>query len=211
MPFDSIINALPLAPVRTVPPTLKLFELDEIKAHLRVDTNDEDDLIEALRDTVVAHLDGWSGILGRALLTQTWRQDLAQFPPDYRIRLPLMPVSAISGITYFDLATNLQQTLSTAVYAGPFVDSLGPYLALVYGQIWPNTYLREDAVSITFVVGNISAAAVPKPIRQAALMMIGDMFENRETVQVGDRAAALEIPTSMTIERLLGPYRRTAI
>src|SRR4051794_5405809 len=132
MPFDSIINALPLAPVRTVPPTLHILSVDEVKAHLRVDGNDDDTLIEALRDTVEAHLDGWSGILGRGLLTQSWRQALAQFPPDYRIRLPLAPVASITSVTYFDLATNLQQTLSTGVYTGPFVDSLGPYIALVY-------------------------------------------------------------------------------
>lgn len=204
-----IINPLALAPVRTVAPTLHLVELDDIKNHLRVDANDDDTLITALRDVVTAHLDGWTGVLGRALLTQTWRQDFGVFPSDYRIRLPLSPITSITGITYYDLA-NAQQTLATSVYTGPFTDGLGPYVALTWGQVWPTTYLREDAVSITFATGYTSAL-LPTPIRQAALLMIGELYENREGVMTDLRAASVKIEMSATVDALLAPYRRIGL
>lgn len=197
-----------LAPVRTVAPTLNLFSLEEVKAHLRVDGNDEDTLIEALRDAVIDHLDGWSGILGRCLLSQSWRQELSCFPGGDRIRLPLMPVSAITSITYRD-TSDVSQTLATTVYAGPFHDELGAYVILKYGQTWQNTYTREDAVAITFVAGYASAATVPKAIRQAALILVGDLFENREHTVIG--ASAVEIPMPMTAAMLLGKYRRIGL
>lgn len=201
---------LALAPVLVTAPVLKLLTTDAVKAHLRVDGNGDDELIDALIEVVTDHLDGWTGILGRCLLPQTWRQDFPWFPLDYRIRLPLAPVTAISSITYND-AANAPQTLSTSVYSGPFADAIGSYIVLQYGQIWPVTYSRDDAASITFIAGYGSAAAVPASIRQAALLMIGDLYENRETVMVDLRAAAVQIPTSATVDALLGKYRRIGL
>lgn len=197
-----------LAPVRTIAPALDLVTAAEIKAHLRVDFTDDDTLVTALRDAVVSHLDGWSGILGRCLLTQTWRQDFDGFPAGDLIRLPMMPVTAVSGITYRD-ASDVQQTLSTNVYAGPFHDGLSAFVTLKYGQVWPNTYTRTDAVAVTFAVGYATAADVPKAIRQAALLMIGDLYENRETVQIGSVSSAIQM--TPTVDALLGPYRRIGI
>lgn len=194
-----------LAPVRTVAPTNPLLTTAEVKAHLRVDTSDDDALIDAIRDAVTDHLDGWSGILGRCLLSQTWRQDFPDFGTLDRIRLPLMPAKSITSITYRD-GLNAVQTLSTSIYSGPFVDGLSPFVSLVSGQVWPSTYEREDAVSITFVAGYDTAADVPKSIRQAALLMIGDLYEHRETVAIGTISSS--IPASPNVDALLSKYRR---
>lgn len=77
-----------LAPVRVTPPAEPPVSLEEAKAHLRVDFGDDDLYVAGLIEAATAHLDGWSGILGRALVTQTWRQDLCGFPRDGVIRLP---------------------------------------------------------------------------------------------------------------------------
>jgi hypothetical protein len=47
-------------------------------------------------------------------------------------------------------------------------------------------------------------AAVPAPIKAAVLLMVGDLYENRETVAEG---APAPVEMSMTVERLLSPYR----
>jgi uncharacterized phiE125 gp8 family phage protein len=142
-----------LAPVRTVAPTEDPVTLAEAKAHVRVDHADDDSLITALIAAATNHLDGYTGILGRALITQTWRQDFAAFAP--KLRLALRPVASVTSVTYFD-GDNTSQTLSASIY-GLFEDGAGPYIALDPDQTWPGSYRRVDGVSVTYVAGEASA------------------------------------------------------
>lgn len=198
-----------LAPVRTVAPTVDLLTVEEIKAALRIDHSDEDAWIATARNAVTEHLDGYTGILGQCLLNQTWRQNYCGFPADGVIRLPVGPVSTVSDVTYRD-TSDAQQTLAGGVYAGPLVDAVGPYLKLKFAQVWPATYERDDAVSVTFVAGYGSAASsVPARIKQAALLMIGDLYEHRETVVIG--VSAMQIPMSASVSALIANDRRIGI
>jgi uncharacterized phiE125 gp8 family phage protein len=172
-----------LAPVRVSPPATTPVSLDEAKAHLRVIERDgdgnalpfEDDaLITAFITAAVDHLDGWSGILGRALVTQTWRQDFDQFGC---LRLPLSPVASITKIEYVD-GDNALQTLADTVYTH-HTDARGTYVALKPGQSWPTVYSRPDAVSVTYVAGT-AAADVPAALKAAILLHVGQLYERRE-------------------------------
>src|SRR5690606_31689457 len=61
------------------------------------DHSDEDTLIEGLIRAATEHLDGWTGLLGRCLVEQEWRQDydvVASCLP-----LPLGPVISITSVT----------------------------------------------------------------------------------------------------------------
>jgi len=55
---------------------------------------------------------------------------------------------------------------------------------------------------VTFVSGYGAAAAVPKAIKQALLLLIGHLYENREAVTT---ANLNELP--MAVNALLYPYR----
>jgi uncharacterized phiE125 gp8 family phage protein len=190
-----------LAPVRTVAPTEDPITLAEAKAHVRVDHNDDDSLITALIAAATNHLDGYTGILGRALITQTWRQDFAAFAP--KIRLALRPVASVASVTYFD-GDNTSQTLSASIY-GLFEDGAGPYIALDPDQTWPGSYRRVDGVSVTYVAGE-AAAAVPKGIKQAILLLVGHWYANREAV-----AEAQMHAVPMAAAALIHPYRRIGV
>lgn len=187
-----------LAPVRTSAASETPVSLAEAKAHLRVDHTDDNTLITALINAATDHLDGWSGVLGRALVTQTWRQDFGSFTG--KLRLPLKPVASVSGVTYYD-TDNAQQTLATSVYE-LLTDDAGPYLALKVDQTWPGTESRAAAVSVTFVAG-VAAADVPAAIKAAMLLMIGHLYENREAVAEGSFAVM-----PMAVDALIAPYRR---
>lgn len=192
-----------LAPVRTVAPTETPVSLVDMKLHLHVDRDDEDTLIQAYIDAATAHLDGYTGIVGRALVTQTWRQDFECFRSC--LRLPIGPVASVAGVTYYD-AANVSQTLATSVY-DRFTDALGSYLALKSGQqAWPSVYARRDAVSVTFVAGN-AAADVPAPLRVAVMLLAANWYENREAVNVGNITS--EMP--MGVSTLIAPYSRVGI
>jgi uncharacterized phiE125 gp8 family phage protein len=65
-----------MTPVLITAPVDPVVTLDDLKQHLRIDYNDDDDLIEQLQASAVAHLDGWNGQLGRCIMPQTWAVNL---------------------------------------------------------------------------------------------------------------------------------------
>ena len=188
--------------------------------HLRVETSGspaapaDQALIGGFRDAAQEHLDGFTGILGRALITQTWVMKLARFPCGgswslsdfgYRmaaIEVPLPPLQSITSIVYLDRA-GASQTLSASRYQ---VVSRGKKPSLIvpaYGEVWPVTRDQPQAVTVTFVAGYGAAAEdVPAPIRSAGLLMVSDLYQNREA-----QSAGYEIKPNPAVDRLIAPYR----
>jgi uncharacterized phiE125 gp8 family phage protein len=188
-----------LRPVLVTPPPTNqpILSLAEAKAHLRVDHADEDTLITSLVAAAASYLDGYSGILGRALVVQSWAQDFDAFADE--MRLPLGDLIAVTSVTYFD-AANATQTLASTVYEGRS-DERGPFIGLKADQAWPDTYDRAGAVRVTWTAGyGQTAAAVPEAIKAAAKLMIGAWYDNRAAGDIPPAAGAL-----------LAPFRRNTI
>ena len=189
-------------PVRTVAPATALVSLDEVKAHCRVDFDDDDAMLGALTQAATDFLDGWTGILGRCLISQTWRIDVYDWVGD--IRMPFPDVQSVT-VKYFD-ADNAEQTVSSSLYE-LLEDHRGSFVRFLDAFTEPAIYDdRSDAIQITLVAGygdNISD--VPQAIRQAALLLIGHWYESREAVSAG---AMKEVP--MAVDALTKIYRRVA-
>lgn len=150
--------------------------LAEAKSHLRVLTADEDALITSLVLAATAHLDGRSGILGRALVTQTWELRLDGFPDC--LELPLPPLQSVTSIKYLD-DTGTETTLDPSAYvveSGHYFGRIRP----AYGLTWPVPRDESGAVRVRFVAGYGGAAAVPAPVRHAILLLVGHWWINRE-------------------------------
>jgi len=195
-----------LKPVRTVAPLVEPVSLEEVRDRLRIDHREEDPLLASLIAATTAHLDGWSGTLGRALVNQTWAQKFPRFPASAVLGLALAPVQSIVSIVYFDSA-NVQQTLDPSVYA-LLDDEFGPFVTRQVDQAWPATSAREDAVTVTFVAGYGPAGDdVPAAIRHAMLLLIGHWYEHRESVVVGGNP--VQVP--LAVQALLRPYRRVRL
>jgi uncharacterized phiE125 gp8 family phage protein len=193
-----------LSPVLVTAPVEYPVSLAEARKRLRIDYDDDDTDLENAIATATEHFDGVNGILGRALVTQTWRQDFSEFSD--ALRLPLGPVTSITHVKYYD-ADGALQTLASSVYS-LFVDSEGAYLELAPDQSWPSTTTRTNAVSVTFVCGS-DASAVPAPIKQAILLMVGDIYAFRETAHVGSTASA--VPTAVNLDGLVAKYRKITL
>jgi uncharacterized phiE125 gp8 family phage protein len=213
-----------LKPVRTSPPAETPVSLAEAKAQLGVSDSASDALITALIEAATERLDGWAGILGRALVTQTWAQKFPAFPTGKVFGLALAPVQSITSIAYYD-ADNALQALAGTVFT-LLDDELSPFVTLQSGQTWPGTFAREDAVTVTFVAGYGAASAVPAPIRQAIILMTRELHQFslqdsrlvREQVPgVGmfeyARSAAGEAasPLPLAADQLISPYRRIGL
>lgn len=189
-------------PVRTVAPADTPVSLTEVKAHLRVEDTASDTLITGLIAAAVSYLDGWSGILGRCLFTQTWRQDFDDFRSC--LRLPLFPVASISSVKYLD-TSEVEQTVSASDYRLQN-DDLGAFVRFDDDYSFPSLNVNDrPAVYVTYVAGE-AAADIPAAIKQGMLLLIGAWFENRENAAIGVSVAAL--PSSVAADALFAPFRR---
>lgn len=186
-------------PVRVIAPAAQPISLAQAKAQVRVDFNDEDDLIAGLIEAATDYVDGWTGALGRALMTQTWELSLDEFP-NGAINLPLGPCRQIVAVTYV-AANGSTQTVSSADYTTDFNPVEGWVIPKAAG--WPATMTTANAVTVRWVAGYASAAAVPPGIKQAILLLVAHWYQNRELVGQGQA-----LP--FTVSALLAPYKRAA-
>lgn len=183
---------------RTSAPAVTPVSLTEAKAHLRVDGSDEDTLISSLIDAAVAHLDA-TGVLGRAMVTQSWAQWVNQAPG--WVTLKVGPFQSLTSVQYYD-TDNALQTATLSDYEtrldGDFV-----IVKPKTGYTWPAAYTRQDAIKITYVAGYGDAATdVPQSIRQAILLLIGHWHEHRTAAA---EATITEVP--MAVDALIGVER----
>lgn len=191
---------------QTEAPELYPVSRAEAKAHLRVPASntDSDTFIDALIIAATQHLEGRFGVLNRALITQAWEYRLDAFPcglgSQARIELPLPPLQTVDAIKYLG-TTGVLTTLSPSAYtvsAEHLVGRVRP----AYGLTWPVALPEPESVRIEFTAGyGDAAAAVPMPLRQAMLLLIGHWWLNREAVgQAGG-------PHALAVEALTLPYR----
>jgi uncharacterized phiE125 gp8 family phage protein len=178
------------------PPDASVVLLADVKAHLRVSGTDEDALIQTYIDAAVSALDGWSGILGRCLITQTWAQDFDDFPAEDELRLPFPDVQGAT-VTY---QSDGAQTFTAFQVVE---DARGSKLVLDDGETWPDSYDRPDAVTVEMDVGyGDDAAAVPSALRVAILMHVAQMYDHRS---VGGDGMPL------AYDALVKPFRRVGV
>mgnify|MGYP001233593676 CR=1 FL=1 len=186
------------------PPAHEPVSLAEAKLHLRIadDATDEDALIASLIVAARQHLDGYSGILGRCLIDQTWALELDGFRDV--IGLPLPPLRSVASVEYYD-RDGVLQTVSPDVYDVVAGGTSGGYIQRRPGQSWPATGGRSLPVKVTFVAGyGPDWNAVPQPIRHAMLLLVGHWYANREAVGAG-------APLPFAVDALLTPYRMVTL
>ena len=152
-------------PILVTAPTQRVVTVSELKAHLRVDHSDDDALIEGLEAAAVAHLDGWTGVLGRPIRSQQWRQE---FTSSERARLAMPDVTEIT-VEAFDAAGDAVTVASTlmADYRGHWVEIVGGH----------------DKARVTYTCG-MKATQIPAA-QMAVKLLVGHWYENRETVALG--------------------------
>jgi uncharacterized phiE125 gp8 family phage protein len=168
-------------------PSEEPITLEEAKTFLRVDFDEDDDLIASLitmaRKTVEHRT-------RRALITQTWTLTLPCWPCDSVIRIEKPPVQSIGHVKFYD-TTGVQQTISSSNYqviAKP--DSPGRVIP-ISGYSWPGLYDREEAIEVEFTTGYGGVTDVPEEAKQAMNLLIAERYENREPTVVGNIVSSI--------------------
>ena len=162
-------------------PAITPVSLIEVKAHLRVEHNDDDALIARLISTAVTYVDV-KGILGKAMITQTWGEWFAPNPGT--VTLGLGPVQSVSAIKYYDTDNELQ----TATLSNFYVLGTGGRTTIKpkAGYSWPTTFTRDDAIKVEYVIGyGDNQGDVPETVRHGLMLLIAHWYENRENELMG--------------------------
>lgn len=183
--------------------------LEQAKAHLRVDESDDsqDDLITAAIAAAVNHLDGYAGILGRALVPQEWCEYASFWPASRAVELRLAPVAEIVEVTARGV-DGADTVLDPSAYRLLSGSSSRPILIFGVNATLPALASEPDALAVTYRAGYEDAEgnpAVPPAIISAILLMVGDLYRFPETVAQGSVSS---VPMSTTVDRLLAPFRR---
>lgn len=178
--------------------------LHEARLHLRLDTFDsppthvDDPLIEVL---ITVARQAAENYLGQSITQKTYELALDEFPVR-EISLGLWPVNSVDSITYEE--DGQTQTVDAADY---IFDSFAKPGQVLPKESWTSVKAVTNGVKITFTAGYTDSFSpnpypLPKAIKQAMLLTIGHLYENRESVVAGQM---IEMPLGMTA--LLTPYR----
>jgi uncharacterized phiE125 gp8 family phage protein len=178
----------------------EIITTDEVADFVRADFSvAEETLVEGL---ITSARQWCEEYLRRAIGVQTLELRLKGFPANGGPIILRCPLLSVTSIKYRD-ADYVENTMDAADY---IVSDSEP--ACVYpASAWPFDYGLADSVVVEYEAGYYPGGSpklsevLPKPIKTAMLMMIADMYANRE--------AQVERPLAEnpTVERLLSQYR----
>lgn len=186
---------MPLAEI--APPLVRPITLAQIKQHLRIDSNAEDEILTTYCDAATNYIEAY---LSRFLINRTVRQYVDSMPDNYEIVLEADPVSAIHSVQFYDAQGNPEEVNVTSYrfcqYKNPPIISFDIQL--------PAT-AHCNGIEIDMVAGfGESGADLPQNIIRALLILIAHWYEYRGTNASGEMFGA--IPDG--IDKLLASSRR---
>ena len=180
------------------PPALEPVGLADAKAHLRLDSNDDDALITAALAAARVHVEAATR---RCLIEQGWRVYLDRWPRKRIVALSPAPLLAVDAVTVYD-ANGDPTTVDPDDYE---VDTIAVPGRLMLSGAAPVTVGRAmNGIEIDVTAGyGPSGVDVPAPLRQAIMMLAAHWYEHRGAV--GHDLAGSVPP--LGFDALVAPYR----
>jgi len=158
--------------------SIEPITLEEAKAHLRVDSAEENALISSLITTARLFVESWTH---RILITTTIEK--IYDVPSGAFSLPCPPLQEVTKIEVVN--DDGEKTLvDSSIYDYDASVNLPGRVKLKSGCSWPD---HRDFASfiITFKAGYGDVASnVPEALRQAVLQIVGHYYENRESQEI---------------------------
>jgi len=146
----------------------------EAKDHMNVTISDDDTLIGNMIDAAAKWCEMY---MGRRFITTTEIEYYDSFPSE--ISPVWSPLDSVTSIQYED-SYGATQTLSSSLYQ---VDTASEPARIkpAYNESWPSTRAEYNAITLTYTAGyGTSTSDIPDIIRNAVLLLVGHLYENRE-------------------------------
>jgi uncharacterized phiE125 gp8 family phage protein len=189
-----------MSSILIAPPAIEPLTLEEAKAYLRVETNDDDLLIGALISAARLQVEAQTQT---CLITQMRRLVLDCWPQRGRIAVRPGPLKALTAARVLDFDGHAR-----SVDPQDFViDSGRSMIAFMpWAMPMPTRIAAGIELDVTIGFGEV-AADVPEPLRQTMRLFVAHWYENRGLIVAGTQVATL--PASANA--LLAPYRMLAL
>jgi uncharacterized phiE125 gp8 family phage protein len=179
------------------PPAIEPVLLDDAKAYLRLDSDDDDALVTAAITAARVHVEA---LTRRCLIEQQWRVYLDVWPRKRIVRVPVAPLISVEAVTVYDAAGD-PQLVDPDDYE---VDTVAVPGRLVLSAAVPIAARQINGIEIEVTAGyGASSIDVPAALRQAIMMLVAHWYEHRGVVG-HDRAG--ETPPA-GFDALIAPYR----
>jgi len=180
-------------------PASEPVTLDEARAFVRMDDTAEDALLTSLITAARLHIEG---VTGRALVSESWRLVLDCWPPTRQVQLPVAPLASLTAITAHAADGSSTALALDEVQLAGGDNPAALFLPTGFGD---GIILRErQGIDIDYVAGyGDDPADVPAALRQAALLLVGYWFENRDSPVISEGGSS--VPTALDL--LLAPYK----
>ena len=180
------------------------ISLAETKAQLRVDGSDDDALIGSLILAARQHVEDYTGLV---LVPRTITETAPML--GRCIDLASWPVTAVTAIRY--PAAGVMTAMDLAGIAVSYKRRPVRILPATWGWgLGMPAYAAVPQLPVEIdVAAGFAAADVPATARQAMLLLISHWYGNRDAAEVGQRAAAIELPFG--VEVLLRRWRLVTI
>jgi uncharacterized phiE125 gp8 family phage protein len=179
-------------------PAIEPVSLAEAKAFLRVEHDDDNDVIAALIASARIYAEAQTR---RAFITQSWRLTRDAWPQTGRIAVRPAPLQSLDAAHVYDGGS---EPIALDV-VGFFPDIAGS--ELVFAPWTMPQPGRPAGIELDVTLGYGDAAIdVPEPLRQAIRLLAGHWYENRGLVSPGTTSV---LPA--TVPSLLAPYRMVSL
>ncbi|MES2905719.1 MAG: head-tail connector protein [Pseudomonadota bacterium] len=177
------------------PPSEEPITLAELKAHLRLENDDEDDLLSRMISAARLHVES---ITRRVLVEQGWRAYLDRWPVKRKVALPVAPVNAITQVRVYNDAGDASIISALSYTLDP---ARAPAVLIIRPAVLaPTAY--ANGIEIDMTCGYGEPSDVPAPLREAVLRLAALWFESR--VETGRFNMTL---SSSAVEALIAPYK----
>ncbi len=183
--------------IRTVDPAAEPVTLADVKAHLRLDGDSEDELLNGL---VRAAREDVERATGLALIEQNWRLALDDWPREGCVSVPLHPVREILAVTAYG-----SEGEASVIAPSGYQTDIASRPARVHFDGPPGALRAMNGIEIDFVAGFGEAATdVPDLLRRAIILLVAHWYEFRASFGPGDQPVSYPVD----YERMIAPYRR---